>query len=446
MSRRRRRVTVQKLTVPRLEKAKAAFTTRRVPRNRMRTLVSGTVRPRSGDLVLAAVTRIGQHRKIEQPNGRRAMLHVGDEILVTYADRYAPDQFEAQVPHDLGRAQLVAAGGVAATMLSRSRDVRNATDILPIGLVGDSYGRALNLSDFGLKAVKPDRPRPRTIAIIGTSMNSGKTTTIQHMVHSLSSAGVATGATKVTGTGSGGDYWVMLDAGALRMLDFTDAGLASTYRQPISTVERVVRQLVDHLTHARSDVNFVEVADGVYQRETALLLQSKVFHSLVDAVLFTAADAAGAAAGVAELRRAGLDVVGVTGRLTRSPLAIREAERAVELPVFTRAQLADPKTVCELIGLSPTLLGEDGAESEPWPSSGLDWDVPPDADVDAPDAEVFGAGAEDAGADSAGANRAGANGAGANGAGADASGTDDAERAADEEITEHDDLAAPAAI
>src|SRR5690606_10763892 len=117
----------------------------------MRTLISGTVRPRSGDLVLATVTRLGQHRKIEQPTGRRATLHVGDEILVAYADRYAPDQFEAHVPHDLGKAQLVAAGGVAALMISRCSDVRNATDIQPIGLVGDAQGRAINLSDYGLK-------------------------------------------------------------------------------------------------------------------------------------------------------------------------------------------------------------------------------------------------------------------------------------------------------
>ncbi|MCA1675687.1 MAG: hypothetical protein LC799_27080 [Actinobacteria bacterium] len=30
------------------------------------------------------------------------------------------------------------------------------------------------------------------------------------------------GATKVTGTGSGADYWVMVDAGASCVADFTD--------------------------------------------------------------------------------------------------------------------------------------------------------------------------------------------------------------------------------
>ena len=102
-------------------------------------------------------------------------------------------------------------------------------------------------ADFALEPHIRTVDRPPTVAVIGTSMNSGKTTTIQYLVHGLSRTGVRPGATKVTGTGSGGDYWVMIDAGAHRMLDFTDAGLASTYRQPMELVERVFSRLVDHL-------------------------------------------------------------------------------------------------------------------------------------------------------------------------------------------------------
>jgi hypothetical protein len=160
----------------------------------------------------------------------------------------------------------------------------------------------------------------------------------------------------VTGTGSGGDYWVMIDAGAHRMLDFTDAGLASTYRQPMQVVERTFRRLVDHLTESGSGVNLVEVADGVYQRETARLIESDVFRETVDVVLFAAGDAMGAAAGVSHLQQIGLTVVAVSGRITRSPLATREAEGATGLPVVTIQQLSDPMTAAALLGLDPALL------------------------------------------------------------------------------------------
>jgi len=47
------------------------------------------------------------------PNGRRQTLFEGDEIIVAYANRHAPDQFEAEVPDSLSDCHLVASGGVA---------------------------------------------------------------------------------------------------------------------------------------------------------------------------------------------------------------------------------------------------------------------------------------------------------------------------------------------
>ena len=331
----------------RLVLAKAAFTTRRVPLaslyqdDNMPHLVSGAMRPRSGDLVLARVERLGQHRFLELASGRRSRMHIDDEILVAYGDRYAPDQFEAHVPSDLGRTHLVASGGIASTELSRCGLVKRATDIAPIGLVCDHQGSPLNLSGFGLSPQVPKVDRPRTLAVLGTSMNSGKTTTVQSMVLGLRKAGELVGATKVTGTGSGADYWVMVDAGAHQVLDFTDVGLASTYRIPFEVVEANFLFLVEHLTNAGCTAILIEVADGLYQPETAQLITSEVFRGMVDGIIFAAGDAAGAAGGTRQLLELGLPVVGVSGVLTRSPLAHREAAGACEVPVFTKAELSD---------------------------------------------------------------------------------------------------------
>ena len=61
--------------------------------------------------------------------------------IVVYADRYAPDQFEAHVPTHLRTTELVATGGVAGSVVSRHRSVRLATRIQPVGLVADERGR-----------------------------------------------------------------------------------------------------------------------------------------------------------------------------------------------------------------------------------------------------------------------------------------------------------------
>lgn len=347
----RRAVSVEPLDVGRLAPAKRAFTTRRVPPEHMVTLISGPVRPRSGDVVLARIDRIGQHPKIELTSGRRASLHVGDEIVVTYANRYAPDQFESHVPTDLRPTQLVASGGVASQVLSRSRDVRAATDICPVGLIGDERGVPLNLADFSLKAVAAPSERPRTLAVIGTSMNSGKTTTIKRLVQGLARAGQKPGVCKVTGTGSGGDYWVMEDAGALLMLDFTDVGMASTYRAEPAQVERTFVELVDHLVDAGCRSILVEVADGLLQRETSRLISSEAFRSRIDGVIFAAADAMGAIGGVERLGALDLDVVAIAGRLTRSPLATREAVHELGMDILTLEQLGDPEVSSALFHL-----------------------------------------------------------------------------------------------
>ncbi|MBA2243767.1 MAG: DUF1611 domain-containing protein [Gemmatimonadetes bacterium] len=346
-------ITVHPFAAERRARSKTAFTARRVPPFAMQTLVSGAVRPRTGDLVLARVDRLRQHSRLELPSGRKASLHVGDEIIIAYADRYATDQFEAHVPPDLGPTNLVASGGVASRMLSRSSEVLNATEITPIGLIGGERGTPLNVADFALQPVTPSRERPRTISVIGTAMNAGKTTTICSLVQGLSRADCLPGTTKVTGTGSGGDYWVMIDAGACMTLDFTDVGLASTYRIPMNVLERKMAELVDHLTAAGCGVILVEIADGLFQQETSRLIQSDAFRSYIDGVLFAAGDAMGAAAGVARLQALEIEVIGVSGRLTGSPLATREAAAACGVPAYTKDELRNPAFAPWIAGLSP---------------------------------------------------------------------------------------------
>lgn len=296
------------------------------------------------------------------------MLRVGDEILVAYANRYATDQYESEVPSTLGPCQLVASGGIASGVITRSRDVRTATDITPIGLLGDERGRPINVRDFALPQIQEPARRPRTFAVLGTSMNSGKTTTIKQLVQGFAQAGYKVGATKVTGTGSGGDYWCMLDVGAHRMLDFTDGGMASTYLASMPDIESMMRQLVAHLTDSGTDINFVEIADGVFQLETAQIIASHVFAELIDGVIFAAGDAMGAAMGVDTLRARGHEVLAVSGRLTRAPLAAREAELATGLPVLTLSDLLDASAMAQLLDLPerPHAARQDGPDSPHW--------------------------------------------------------------------------------
>lgn len=328
------------LAPDRLARVKTAYTTRRVDFDGVKTLLDGDRAPRSGDLLLARVATIGQHKRIERPTGRQATLFVGDEVLVCYGHRYAPDQFEATIPDDLSPCHLVAGGGVAASVLAGHDAMSAPTALEPIGLLGDRDGRPVNLRDYALPPVPSPSPHPFTVAVVGTSMNAGKTDTVANLVRGLGRDGRRVGVAKVTGTGSGKDVWLMTDAGADPVFDFTAAGYPSTYLASPEEVQGIFGLLMGHLSAAGVDSIVLEIADGVYQQETAELVSSPRFADCVDGLLLAAGDALGATAGVEWLCEREMPVLGVAGLLTASPLAIRETEDAIGVPVFDRATLA----------------------------------------------------------------------------------------------------------
>ncbi|NWG74514.1 MAG: DUF1611 domain-containing protein [Rubrivivax sp.] len=355
-----------RLLASELSQAKRAYTTRRVPAaalhdadttaaQRPVSLLPPQAGRRPGDLIVARVERLGQHEGLQLHTGRRADLYVGDIVVVCLGERYAPDQFEgiAEIGAD-ARCDLLAGGGVAGTMRHKHARVKPATRLQVLGCLSDAQGRALNVAQFAMPAPAARTLRIPVVVVAGSSMNAGKTTACSSLIHGLRAAGWRVGAAKVTGTGSFGDVQSYADAGAAEVLDFTDAGLASTYRVELPELEDVAHKLLGTLQERGCDVAVVEVADGLYQQETAALLGSTSLRALTGGIVFAAGDAMGAAAGVQHLRSWGWNVLGFTGLVTCSPLACAEAGAAlaaagVATPAYTREQLRTAWTARQIV-------------------------------------------------------------------------------------------------
>jgi hypothetical protein len=340
-------VEVVALEPRRLARAKLAYTTRHVPGECLASLIRGRA-PHAGDLLLARVDGLGAVKQLELAHGRMAHLFVGDEIVVCYGHHYSADRFEAAVPADLDECDLVAAGGMAARVILRSSSIGDSTRIKPLGLLGDREGRVVNLRQWALNP--PPRPveRPPTVAVLSTSAGAGKTHAAAAIVRGGSKCGLRVGAAKVTGTGGGDDVWIMSDAGAEVALDFTHAGLASTYGAAAQTLVEVFSLLTCHLAELGLELIVVKLADGLTRGETAGMICCDAFRAGVDGVVLTAADALGAAAGVGLLQGLELPVLAVTGAVSASPLSAREARALTALPVLDRAALRDPAQLVEL--------------------------------------------------------------------------------------------------
>jgi len=207
-----------------------------------------------------------------------------------------------------------------------------------LGYVIDSDGKVLNTRNFNKiipKSREKANNRAKLVLSIGTSMNSGKSYTAAACCWAISTMGHTLRAAKVTGTASLKDILLMEDNGASPVADFTYLGYPSTYMLSEEELLGVFNSL--DLKYANSPRNYwvVELADGILQRETAMLLRSPDLRSRIHRLIFNARDAFAAIGGLSILKNE-FDLVpdAISGICSSSPLGIRELQSYTDLPIF----------------------------------------------------------------------------------------------------------------
>ena len=333
---------------------KWAFSARRIPRDLVAGLDADPTPARAGDLILGRVITVGQHGRIQLAVGRPSTLYAGDLIVMPCGARYAPDQFEGVAEIDADGCDMLAGGGCLGRMIWRHDKMKAPTRVLPLGRLTDASGQVLTTSDFAL----PPATMPSgitLIVVIGTSMNSGKTTATVALTHGLTRAGWAVAALKGTGTGSFGDVNDYADAGAAFVGDFTDAGMVTTYLEPMARVTAGIGALLAEAERKGATVAVMEIADGIFQKETAALLADPGFVARMAGCVFACGDAVAAAGGVASLATQGLRPLCLTGLLSCSPMASAEAEAMTSIAVVTRSGLMDPAVASGLLAQAQAL-------------------------------------------------------------------------------------------
>ncbi len=295
--------------------------------------------PQVGDVVYGQISRIGQHSSLENSSGRIHSIHNGTRGIFVYGNRYAPDYYEGIVPKSFHEeADLLARSGMIGAVKNKNALIKDPTRVKIFGYVCREDGTALNTKNFPL--IKPHQiakktPRAKMILVCGTSMNSGKSYAAAACCWALSTMGHVVRATKATGTASLKDILRMNDAGANPYADFTYLGYPSTYLLPEAEVLNVFHQL--DLKFANNPKNYwvVEFADGIIQRETAMLLQSPEVKSRIHKFIFCASDAFGAIGGLRVLKeRFGMEPDAMSGVCSSSPLSVRELSEFTDIPVF----------------------------------------------------------------------------------------------------------------
>jgi len=314
----------------------AAFT---VQRKQVRFYRKPDLPPRPGDLMYGEVVRIGQHSTLENKEGRIHVIHDGTKAVFVFGNRYAPDYYEGFVPEQQQReVDLLARSGLIGQVAVKNSSIKDPTRVKMLGCLCNENGDPLNTLQFPLiepKNMEKKEPRAKLILVCGTAMNSGKSIAAVACTWALTAMGHKVKACKVTGTASLKDILHMNDSGAETYADFTYFGHPSTYMLSKEELLGIFHKL--DLKYANNPKNFwvVELADGILQRETAMLLESPEVQRRIHRLVFCSADAFGAIGGLRVLReRFNLVPDAISGVCSSSPLHVRELGELTDIPVF----------------------------------------------------------------------------------------------------------------
>src|SRR6266511_2830290 len=260
--------------------------------------------PVPGDLAVVRVEKAGFHKYLTTSENRRMRLYPGAQFVGVFGNRYASDAYEAEV-EGLNNLSLLTGAGMIGTVKSKHDIMADPTRISFVGFVRAEEGARLNLKQ---RLFRPTtvQPMPRNlIYIVGTGMNSGKTTTAARLINGLSELGLNVAACKLTGSVSNHDPDELEAAAARRVTDFSDFGFPSTYLCSKEELLELFRVMLADVTSGAPDVVLMELADGILQRETAMLLAEPEIQEAGRGLILTAESSLAALWGTERLRRLG---------------------------------------------------------------------------------------------------------------------------------------------
>ncbi|MBN2223774.1 MAG: hypothetical protein JW765_03770 [Deltaproteobacteria bacterium] len=290
-----------------------------------------------GDVVVGRVAGVGRHGVIETVDGRERPLGVGDVCAVVLGRRYSTAEFHGAIPGRLSagdRFDLLNIGGIAGRVIPETSAVSDPTVLTYLGHATDEAGKKLSTFD---NPIAPDKPgaTPAVILVIGSSMDSGKTTSAARIIHMLTGGGVRVGGAKLTGTSRMKDLFRMEAAGAFDTADFLDAGWPSTCGLSSEDLQAVHRALVGRLSGRGIDVIVMEAADGIFERETEYILDCRKIMKDVAIIVACTTDSASAYGMITALAHDhGIVPDFIAGIITSMPLFMEELSQRVTIPFF----------------------------------------------------------------------------------------------------------------
>jgi len=297
--------------------------------------------PQVGDVAVFRIKKIGKHKNLVLHDNKQMRLYENDFFIGVFGNRYASDAFEGRV-RNLDKISMLTAAGMVGTVRYRNKNVKRSTKISFEGYLYDDKDDRINLKKRMFKknsSMKNDTLK-NLILVVGSGMNSGKTTTACKLIHQLSKKNLNVAGCKLTGSVSHRDKYGMLSAGSSIGLDFSDYGFPSTYLcSEDELMDLFYTMISDIKEKADPDVTIIEIADGILQRETAVLLKNRDIQNMTKGIIVASHDALSALYSVEQLQKLNYNILAVSGAITSSPLSCKEFQKKEKkIPLVSSAE------------------------------------------------------------------------------------------------------------
>ena len=326
-------------------KIKKSIAASAIQNYKLNTEIVSSYQPKSGDVAIFEIVETGKHETIQSESKRNVGIFPGDLIMACFADRYATSQFEGYVPDKPTEVlHILGAGGAIGIVKSKNWALKDIepTTVKLVGYCCDDNGNVINSKFYSRKRTKFNGHvvnKAKVILSVGSTMDSGKTTTAAFLARGLKQSGKTVAFIKFTGTSYTKDKDFVYDCGADAAVDFSDMGFPSTYMCDLNELLDLYQSLNTLLETVNPDYIVMEIADGLIQRETNMLLKNREFMNTIHSVVFSGGDSLSAFYGINYLNGLGIKPAAVSGRFTMSPLLVKEVMDNSSTIVLTIDQL-----------------------------------------------------------------------------------------------------------
>ncbi len=293
--------------------------------------ISDEITPQQGQLIAVKVISVNaNYNKLELISGRMTELTEGDIIIGALGNRIASTGMTGTVPTELNKhdkIHILNLGGVIGICKDFNILLGPATECEVVGSITNGGNKQLNLKDFS-KVIKSNTiDSIPSIAVIGTGIDSGKTTVTSFIIKTLSKYYKKINACKLAGTASQKDLYAYEDNGAAKTSDFVDFGLPSTCMNDKNIIQECSASVINFISQD-ADILLMELGDGYHgDYGTREIIQNSSITKYIKVIVICAYDISGAINIIENLKLNKLDdkLLIISGPVTNNVSAFNQS-------------------------------------------------------------------------------------------------------------------------